>query len=282
MPTPKLNKEPTNGVDQDKSNPNRLKRAALGTTALVMGGLTLALTGCAPGNAEGKDPNEGVDTTTEVVVDTPSIPELITQHETLSYTEFNQLPQGDRLAYVDYKLEENKEDHASLLAYYEDEGIRKPTYVSLALDSSAQDIVDNYIYVSDDANLQSEVVESGDRVHDVDEGIKMLSGAYFNVTGDSLSRSYLNEIDIHQAHEGEKAYSNESNLTATGTSGIQTGEKNGTPVTYQDITFTNNLGENLVGRWIQTDFINVDGENETTWLLDQTGSEQAPLPNYQS
>lgn len=202
------------------------------------------------------------------VTETPeATPELVTNYKALNWSEYNPMPQQDRLKYVDYRLENNIDSHKAALA-----GKEKPAFVALTAESTPQEIVDQFVYILDEAHLQYEIKpDSSNKLVDANEGIKLLSGAFLNVEGNGLSAIYDNEKKrlIEEAEKGNGPFADDTKLTATG-SELKTEEVDGQQVTSQLISFYTDEGNEFTGRWVKVDYTSIAGEPKVTWLLDQT------------
>lgn len=262
-----------NTSEQEQSSPNFLKRK-IAATAVLTGLTAAALTGCATGQAEGHEPaptstSSEAPAPEETQTPVETTPELVTSYDKLNYADFETKEQTGRLQYVDYKLEENKDEHAGLL-----ESRNRPEFVELTKDSSPQDILNHFLYVNDEANYQSRPdAQNGGKIHDVDSAIKYLSGAYDGVlsTPDTyVSNDYLNYREKHISKATEAPFAVDLTLTATGTSGIQEGDIRGENRIYQDIEAFTNTGNDASGRWVYVEYPDLKtGETEGTWLLDE-------------
>ena len=262
-----------NTSEQEQSSPNFLKRK-IAAAAVLTGLSAAALTGCAPGQAEGQEPaptstSSEAPTTEETQAPVETTPELVTSYDKLNYADFETKEQTSRRQYVDYDidLEENQNEHESLLSSFD-----RPSYVELTKDSSPQDIYDHFTYISDQANYQWRVdAATGNKLHDVDSGIKLMSGMYFAVGEDGVtSNAYKSDKQRHLDAASDSPFVSDSLLTATGTSGVKEGEINGVVRTYQDIEGFTNKGTDASGRWFYVEYSDIlTGETEGTWLLDQ-------------
>ena len=249
-------------------------RTSLAATAFATA-LVLSLAGCTvPAQVRPSPPPTAPTAAAETAPPEDVDPAPIAGYDELGWQSFNSLPQQDRLQYVRYRLENGREQHAQVMA---DD---RPLFSEPGASSNPQQIVDQFVYVLDEANYQLRIdAQSGQQLHDAGEGIKYLSGAFLRVDGADVSPIFAGEVEAHLSNATGPPYSNNTRLTATAYA-AKTVELDGRLVDYQDIEFTNELGNALAGRWVLVPFTALDGTPRSAWLLDQTFSPDEPLADY--
>lgn len=237
-----------------------------GAAAIALAAGTFGVTSALNNGSENTPPAPNPNSTSEPApveteAPTPSIPEAIVNLESLDYLSFDALPQSDRVAYVDYKLKANAEQH-QLLA----EG--KSTWTEPSRDMTGQQIVDNYNYVLDESGISTRLdVETEEFVLDTDEAIKILNGAFYDTNASPIASSAYVE-QRNQLMGRDDYYVNDQKYTVISESEIvPADDRSGNPTEVKEIVVETQLGQQLKNEFVYVEYINIDGEDASTWLL---------------
>ena len=229
--------------------------------AAVIAG-TLILSGCGP------DAGTGAPSGGPAATETPSalpVPARVLEIEALDVPTFVALPQEERLAYVDYRLNANAAHHATTI-----EGKNRPTWTLPTRDMPGQQILDNFIYLSDEAGFAVQVNDEGEKLLWVVEAIKLQSGAYWDSPGPAaMSNAFERDLNFILSREGDTTFITDQAWTlvrdGATISGVDAGR---VPVTLRDIVFTDETGVTVTGRFNYLEFTGFDGQPKAAWLLD--------------
>lgn len=195
----------------------------------------------------------------------PADPEIIAQMKALSAEQFAELSQTDeQLPYVYYRIEANLDNHENLVAGWSNE---RPTWTEPSREMDAQAILDNVLYVIDDAELSVDM-STGVKLLDKTEAKKKLYGAFYDAPNTDIMSDYFwavrDEID-----ERENTFLTDNSWEAISSTELQTGnDLANNPIEYKDITFTAEDGNEYIGRFVYKDITSVDDEEKSAWLLE--------------
>lgn len=180
----------------------------------------------------------------------PVIPDFIEDRQDVDITNFDTYPRGDRLNYFQYKIADGAGQHESLLP-------ERPKWTTPSIDMGDQQILDNYIYVTDEAAIQWKVDSTGEKIHDEEEGLKVLSGAFYEVGTGSVYTSNLYK-DVRATIEsltGPAAISGNTLRANQEKSENQTlTTREGEELTYRDITVTGEDGRVGLMRFVYYEY----------------------------
>jgi len=195
----------------------------------------------------------------------PADPEIIAQMKALSAEQFAELSQTDeQLPYVYYRIEANLDNHESLVAGWSNE---RPAWTEPSREMDDQAILDNVLYVIDDAELSVDM-STGVKLLDKTEANKKLYGAFYDAPNTDIMSDYFWAVR-DEIEERENTFLTDNSWEAISSTELQTGnDLANNPIEYKDITFTAEDGNEYVGRFVYKDFTSVDSEEKSAWLLE--------------
>lgn len=245
------------------------KKISTGATAVV---LALVLAGCGSNaSSEGPKPEVTVsaEATPSATPEAPAPSDVITSLEGVGYLTFEQADPSEKRAYAQHFIDERKDRHASITGDYD-----RTTWTEPLIDMDGQQIVDNWMYVLDEAGITDEFdAEKEAHLLDHDQAIKILSGAFYS-TDDFADNSmypspYNGTVEfLLSRDEGYVTQDGADKKTVQNTTELSEGiGPSGEAIQFKDISYTNPQGEASVARFVYTTFSNVDGEDQSTWLF---------------
>jgi len=262
-------------------------------TTKQVGGLLLAGiaifsalgTGCSA-----KSPNQIQSTTTETTATNPASTETtkspektvedyvdaMQSYKDMNVESFDNLPRDERLQYSEFLADQVVERGNYDRMYGPEKGYDKYAIKpsEATLEDDGQKIVDNYQFAIQIAFGQ--FIE-GDGSFDYSDGQKALSSVYYNVAGSELSNGYNYLVNAQKKLNNPKVLMDI--VTATDTSKLMEGVRDGETVQYKIVEMHNNADTTLYVRYIYKEFTGYDGKQKTTWLLDQAESTLNRLNN---
>jgi len=228
--------------------------------AVIIAGAAV-LSGCLPGTTTAAPSASAAPTETSAA----PAPARVLEIEALDVPTYVTLPQEERLAYVDYRLVTNAAHHAISV-----EGKNRPMWTPVTRDMPGQQILDNFIYLSDEAGFAVQVTSEGEKLLWIEEAIKLQSGAYWDSPGPaSMSNAFDRDLDFILSREGESPFLTDQAWTLVRDGATIAGVDQGrVPVTLRDIVFTDATGVTVTGRFNFVEFTAFDGQLKAAWLLD--------------
>jgi hypothetical protein len=199
-----------------------------------------------------------------------SIPEAMKIYEALSIKDFEILPLDVRLLYSQDVIKRDDSKIRYDMLY----GDGKPghdyavEYTPASKDNNGQEILNNQLYVSQMAYVQSKVDLDGVRFN-MAEAVKVVSSNFYNVDTieNQISNSYKGVKDAMQTLT-RPVYLNNI-YTATDTSDLFGGsDDNGDSIQYKMVTFSDKHGNVYNARYIYYKSLSSDNAPRTVWLLD--------------
>jgi hypothetical protein len=199
-----------------------------------------------------------------------SIAKDLEKYESMDYKSFELLTLDERLPYSQYLIDQSSAngEYDSLYGVGERGYENRVEYTTVSKENTGQEIIDNNLYV-----LQSSLAQSSEDNFDLDQGIKILSSAFYVVgelPNDSISNLYLYykntvELTLKNADVLKAAY------VVTGTSELRTGkDDNGNDIEYKIIKYRETSQERYsYARVIYYEFSNYDGSKSAVWLFDR-------------
>jgi len=196
----------------------------------------------------------------------PEDPEVIAAMDALDQASFEALPQEEQLMYVDYRIHANTDYYNSLIETKGKEN--SSVWTEPSRDMSGSEILGNVNYVRDASGLS--IDDSGYKLLDKDEAVKMLYGAYYNnPTSDLMSDQFYLDRDYINNNNTTERFVTDDIWEEVSSTELQTGKDlAGNPIEYKDVVFTTENDQKLAGRFVYKEFTSIDGDEKGAWLLE--------------
>lgn len=274
-PVPEPEKVPENEIIEKKSLTKIQKYIAIAAIGILIGaGIAGGVTMCAI-NQERAVATADAEATQNpqanaVEQNSESISEAMKIYEAMSIKDFETLPLDVRLLYSQDVINRD----ISKIRYDMKYGDGKPghdyavEYTPASKDNSGQEILNNQMFVSQMAYVQSKVDNDGERFN-MTEAVKVVSSNFYNVDTieNQISNSYNGEKDAMKTLTKPVYLSNV--YTATDTSDLFGGsDDNGDSIQYKTVTFSDQDGNVYNARFVYYKSRSSDNAPRTVWLLD--------------
>ena len=195
------------------------------------------------------------------------------KYKEMSVDDFEKLKLDERLLYSQYLVNKTISGGAYEKMYGEgkmghDFEIK---YTPVSGKNNGQEIVNNYLYLSQISALQStnyvQIVNGTEKTYDTPAGQKILSSIYYTVGNNIASNSYRGVKSVEENLDAP-TYEN-SKYTATNTSELTSGiDDNREAIQYKIVTFYTDSAETLYAKFVYHEFTNYDSTRKAIWLFE--------------
>jgi len=208
---------------------------------------------------------------------------LMAKYKKMSMDDFEKLPNSERLAYGDFLVDTNK----SYDGYYGVNQIAADYRVNpkeLSINSSGQEILDNFLYRMQLTRLQTDIDTKKDLDNmfffNTDNAKKLLSSIYTteHLLPTEVEKGYWqNKEKLDNREQSTWIDDKQKEVKSYDVFNVKWLGKD-----YQNklIAYSNNQGETFYARFEYIDYTSYDGQNKSTWLLQKKYNSLEELPPY--